>query len=271
MTDNETEIRELIERWAAAVHRGDMAAVLADHSDDIVMFDVPPPYEGIRGKPAYEQTWPPFFEWQARGSVFDILELTVVEGGDVAFAYALLRCDDEAGRADNPDQRLRLTLGLRKENGRWTVLHEHHSFADDSAGRAADGERDVRAVHDGWNAATTGKDLDGMMAGIADDVVSYEHQTPLQYVGVDAVRESCREGLEYGGDIDFTTPGLEVVVQGDLAVAWGPNHVVTDGAESWSRGTRVFRRRAGRWSMVHQHVSYPYDTETGQAVMDAKP
>ena len=29
--------------------------------------------------------------------------------------------------------------------------------------------------------------------------------------------------------------------------------------ESWSRGTRVFRRRDGDWTIVHQHVSYPYD------------
>ena len=43
-SDNE-QIRTLIERWAEAVHRGDMAGVLADHADDIVMFDVPPPYD----------------------------------------------------------------------------------------------------------------------------------------------------------------------------------------------------------------------------------
>ena len=30
--------------------------------------------------------------------------------------------------ADNPENRLRLTLGLRKEQGRWVVAHEHHSF-----------------------------------------------------------------------------------------------------------------------------------------------
>ncbi len=42
MTD-EQQIRTLIERWAAAVHEGDMATVLADHDPDILMFDVPPP------------------------------------------------------------------------------------------------------------------------------------------------------------------------------------------------------------------------------------
>lgn len=63
MTNSDTEhIRGLIERWAAAVHEGDLSGVLADHSEDIVMFDVLPPYEGVRGLPAYRETWPPFFE-----------------------------------------------------------------------------------------------------------------------------------------------------------------------------------------------------------------
>ena len=128
MTDNEREIRTLIERWAAAVHAGDLATVIADHSADIVMFDVPPPYEGVRGIDAYRAVWPDFFKWQASGATFELVSLDVVEGGAVAFAYALLRC---AMAGDVSPQRLRLTLGLRKENGRWTVLHEHHSFADD--------------------------------------------------------------------------------------------------------------------------------------------
>ncbi|MEJ8646171.1 nuclear transport factor 2 family protein [Streptomyces sp. MS1.HAVA.3] len=92
MTEDEEQIRTLIEQWAAAVHRGDLNGVLADHSDDIVMFDVPPPYEGVRGIDAYRETWPPFFEWQARGASFEIVSLDVTAGDDVAYAHALLRC-----------------------------------------------------------------------------------------------------------------------------------------------------------------------------------
>ena len=127
MPDDQDQIRALIEQWAAAVHRGDLDGVLAHHSADIVMFDVQPPYEGVRGIEAYRETWPPFFGWQA-GAVFEIVSLDITAGDDVAFAFALLRCDTPEGLARNPDNRLRLTLGLRKQDGQWVVTHEHHSF-----------------------------------------------------------------------------------------------------------------------------------------------
>jgi uncharacterized protein (TIGR02246 family) len=129
MTDEQGQIRALIERWADAVHAGDLEGVLADHAEDIVMFDVPPPHDGVRGLDAYRDTWPPFFEWQAKGASFEIVSLEVTAGGDVAYAYALLRCGTQQELAESPETRLRLTLGLRKEHGRWVVAHEHHSYA----------------------------------------------------------------------------------------------------------------------------------------------
>ena len=132
MGSNEQEIRDLIHRWAAAVHSGDLQTVLADHAEDIVMFDVPPPNEGVRGLDAYRQTWPPFFEWQRSGASFEIVSLEVVAGEEVAFAWALLRCGTDDELREDPDNRLRLTIGLRKDGGRWVVAHEHHSFPDKS-------------------------------------------------------------------------------------------------------------------------------------------
>jgi uncharacterized protein (TIGR02246 family) len=130
--NDEQAIRTLIEGWARAAHSGDLPGVLADHAPDIVMFDVPPPHRGVRGLEAYRQTWPGFFEWQASGATFDLESLDVVAGADVAFAYALLRCGTEADFTKDPDHRLRLTIGLQKIDNRWTVTHEHHSFADAS-------------------------------------------------------------------------------------------------------------------------------------------
>jgi uncharacterized protein (TIGR02246 family) len=128
--EDEQQIRSLVNRWAAAVHRGDLERVLADHAADIVMFDVPPPHDGVRGIAAYRETWPGFFEWQAGGACFEIESLDVTAGDTVAYAYALLRCGTPAELAEHPERRLRLTLGLRRDRGRWTVAHEHHSFAD---------------------------------------------------------------------------------------------------------------------------------------------
>ncbi len=131
MTDEQL-IRELIERWAQAAHAGDLEGVLRDHAHDIVMFDVPPPQDGVRGLAAYRETWPGFFEWQAGGATFDLLQLDVTAGSDVAYAWALLRCGTAQDHTSHPDRRLRLTVGLRKENGRWVVAHEHHSFPDET-------------------------------------------------------------------------------------------------------------------------------------------
>lgn len=125
---DELEIRDLVIRWAEAVHTGDLDGVLADHSDDVVMFDVPPPYDGVRGRAAYAETWPAFFAWQVSGAVFEPTEVEVTAGEDVAFVVALLRCGTPEELAEVPARRLRLTLGLRREGGRWVVAHEHHSF-----------------------------------------------------------------------------------------------------------------------------------------------
>jgi ketosteroid isomerase-like protein len=37
----------------------------------------------------------------------------------------------------------------------------------------------------------------------------------------------------------------------------GLDRIVADGAEAWSRGTRIFERRGGGWQMIHQHLSVP--------------
>jgi ketosteroid isomerase-like protein len=199
--DDRARIKRLIERWASAVHSGDMSGVLADHSDDIVMFDVP------------------------------------------------------------------------------VVTHEHHSFPDAGGGddQAAAAEQEVLALHRHWYDRTAAKDLDGLMSHIADDVVSYEHDEPLQYLGVDSVREVCRRGLDAAsGAVGWDVPDLKILVRDDIAVAWGLNRMRAqqpDGRtdEHWSRGTRVFQKVDGSWSMIHQHVSYPHDPRTGEARTDLRP
>lgn len=84
----------------------------------------------------------------------------------------------------------------------------------------------MRAVHQNWFDATARKDLDRLMAHIADDIVSYEHEAPLQYHGVDAVREVCGRGLDWtGGAVGWDVPDMTVLIRDDLAVVWGLNRM----------------------------------------------
>jgi ketosteroid isomerase-like protein len=106
----------------------DTNGVLADHTEDIVMFDVPPPDEGVRGIAAYRETWPPFFEWQAQVALIEIVSLDVTAGDEVAMPAPCCAAARAKRFTAQPGTRLRLTLGLRKEHGRWLVAHELHSF-----------------------------------------------------------------------------------------------------------------------------------------------
>ena len=103
--DDEKRITELIERWAAAIRAQDLPGVLADHADDIVMFDVP--QDAVRGIRAYQEVWPPFFRWIAAGAVFDVAGMEVTAGTNVAFAHLLVRCGTPDDLAHRPDHRLR--------------------------------------------------------------------------------------------------------------------------------------------------------------------
>ena len=126
--NDDADVRRVITDWHRAIVRRDLEGVVAAHTDDIVMFDVPPPERGARCLADYQATWPPFFEWLSAGAAFEIDELEVVGGDDVAFAWALLRCGSETELRDRPDRRLRLTLGLRRLDTGWAIAHEHHSF-----------------------------------------------------------------------------------------------------------------------------------------------
>ncbi len=126
------EIRVLIERWANAVQRQDIEAIVEHHAKDFVMFDVPPPNQ-LKGIEAYRDSWTPFFEHFKNGGLFAIERLDVTAGDRAGFATALLRCGTKEDLERDPGTRLRLTVGLRKEQECWLIVHEHHSYPYKSA------------------------------------------------------------------------------------------------------------------------------------------
>jgi ketosteroid isomerase-like protein len=125
---SESQIKAIIEAWADAVRRHDYSGILAHHEQDIVMFDVPPPLQS-RGMDEYKKTWDLFFRHHKPSQAFDIEELAITAGENVAFAVAIMRCG--SGASSGPPVEggflFRLTIGLRRVDGDWRIAHEHHS------------------------------------------------------------------------------------------------------------------------------------------------
>jgi uncharacterized protein (TIGR02246 family) len=123
----EAEVRALIENWANAVRNQDLAGAVARHAPDVLLFDVPPPLQSRGGK-AYEASWKGFFDgWIADGGTFELNELSVTAGNDLAFSHALIECGNTRSSGRREGLVARLTVCLRKLDGEWTVVHEHHS------------------------------------------------------------------------------------------------------------------------------------------------
>lgn len=127
---DENVIRRLIEDWAKAVRAKDFDGILAHHSADMLMFDVPPPFES-RGIEAYRDTWDLFYSAQPVPIAFDIQRMEVVAGTDVAFVAARMECAEKGRNGERLRLEFRLTVGLRKIDGQWTIVHEHHSVPAD--------------------------------------------------------------------------------------------------------------------------------------------
>jgi uncharacterized protein (TIGR02246 family) len=125
-SSDEVAVHELIEAWADAVRRKDYTGILQNHSPDFVMFDVPPPFKSV-GLDAYRKTWDLFFSWSSGVVRFDIQEMDVTTGVDVAFAFASMRCEGPGSDGKSELLDFRLTIGLKKVEGRWMIAHEHHS------------------------------------------------------------------------------------------------------------------------------------------------
>jgi uncharacterized protein (TIGR02246 family) len=124
--NDEVAVRDLIEAWADSVRRKDYDGILRSHAADFVMFDVPPPFKSV-GLEAYRKTWDVFFSWSSDPVCFEIQDMDVTAGADVAFAFASMRCEGPGADGKPEPLDFRLTIALRKIDGRWMIAHEHHS------------------------------------------------------------------------------------------------------------------------------------------------
>ena len=142
-----------------------------------------------------------------------------------------------------------------------------HGTADETA---------IRQRIDALARAVRTKDIDGVMATFAADVVSFDLGPPLAHGGGDVFRSHWRALFDaYRDGIEFDVRDLAIALSGDVAFSHALNRIAgitTDGrrSERWLRWTACWRRREGRWLVVHEHVSVPVDVREGRALLDLR-
>ena len=125
--------------------------------------------------------------------------------------------------------------------------------------------------------AVRAKDIDGAMATVAPDVLSFDVVNPLQSIGSSAIRKRLEEWFSsFKGLIGHEIRDLKVDVGDSVAFSHGLNHVIgttLDGknVDMWWRSTICYRKIEGKWMITHEHNSVPFDVESGRASLDLKP
>jgi len=129
----ETAVREVVEAWAKATRQNSKDEILRNHVPDLVIFDVLPPmkYESTESYRRSWEDWQP--QTQGEGK-FDLENLSVTAGAEVAFAHCFIRCGGSMPNGRTFQDLVRATFCLRKLDGLWKVSHQHISKPLQQAG-----------------------------------------------------------------------------------------------------------------------------------------
>jgi uncharacterized protein (TIGR02246 family) len=133
----ETEIRALIEQRVVAVRARDVDTAMACIAPDMRSFDVVNALQSTGREASRERTEAWFASFQ--GPIgFEILDLSMVAGDDVAFSHSLNRYSGTQTGGVEINMWVRATTCYRKIDGTWLITHEHQSVPFDGAsGRAS--------------------------------------------------------------------------------------------------------------------------------------
>ena len=138
---DENDIRELIEARAAALKTGDVDTIVSHYAPEVVQFSLAPPLQQSTDarNPDRLRSWIATFE---APPAREVTRLQVAAAGDVACATSLdCLSATPKGTSDSFSLWHRVTLGLRKNDGRWLITHEHQSvpFEMDGSFQASTG------------------------------------------------------------------------------------------------------------------------------------
>ena len=115
----ETAVRELLEEYAEAMRAADADRLARCHLPGAEVYDLAPPLRKAFDAEAL-RAW---FAGHGGGPLgFEIRDLAVTAGADVAYAHCLTRM-----YAPGFELWFRASYGLRRVGGRWLIAHVHES------------------------------------------------------------------------------------------------------------------------------------------------
>ncbi|WP_181699740.1 nuclear transport factor 2 family protein [Nocardia sp. GTS18] len=129
-SSDEAQIREVIHSWVAAFRNRDVSAAKAIHSPDTVSFDIVPPLRYI-GWDSYRKPWEDTFDGFIGPIDFEIRDLVITVGDDMAFSRSLNRMMGTMADGQKTDFWFRWTACFQKIGGRWLIVHDHTSVPTD--------------------------------------------------------------------------------------------------------------------------------------------
>lgn len=130
----------------------------------------------------------------------------------------------------------------------------------------------INTLIEQWKQAVIGGDIDKIVSFYADDIVSFDAVTALQFKGKAAYRahwEECMKHCPGPGIFEFHE--LRIVEAQDSAFAHWLAHCGGADKACWMRVTAGYQRINGQWRVVHEHWSAPFDMQSGTALFDLKP
>lgn len=136
-----------------------------------------------------------------------------------------------------------------------------------------DAEAAIRQNIERWMDALRRKDLDRLMASYETDIVAFDAAPPHAYNGIDAYRKLWADWFGMlEGPIGLELADLAIAAGDRVAFAHALCHISAtqkrgQRGDIWMRWTCGWRLIDGKWLVVHEHMSAPFDAATNRAVL----
>jgi uncharacterized protein (TIGR02246 family) len=126
-TSLSTEISQSIENWLAALRSKNPEAIVACFAPESTAYTLAPPLAHTYGgehQREFLENWYPRFQGPMG---FEITQPTIVASDDIAYCHFMKQLSATTAEGESFSFWYRVTLGLRRIDGDWKIVHEHES------------------------------------------------------------------------------------------------------------------------------------------------